>query len=287
MCSSTPCTEFSVIFHTVIAVIFLAVIFHTVIAVVSYLFWKPVCRDQMWFPWQHQKWIVSYLFWQPVCRDRMWFPLQHQKWIVSFGHWNVCIKLDRFKFWLSRCELLQFLWQKLARKKVGWIYSQFNRFLQKLGKTVSIVTPYTFLFSVLNLQWSPLMKMRFDHIAHNSNLYYNQLSGGIPSTLGQLQHLKYLYVKAWIPCSLYINDGMHRLFLFLNNGKMALCKTSGTFQAIRWPVLYLQAWQSCRIWNHCMSVMDASNLVWGCTFAPFWIAWTLSFHHKYIQIRIS
>jgi hypothetical protein len=77
------------------------------------------------------------------------------------------------------------------------------------------------------------MKMRFDHIAHNSNLYNNQLSGGIPSTLGQLQHLKYLYVKAWIPCSLYINDGMHRLFLFLNNGKMALCKTSGTFQAIR------------------------------------------------------
>jgi hypothetical protein len=77
------------------------------------------------------------------------------------------------------------------------------------------------------------MKMRFDHIAHNSNLDNNQLSGGIPSTLGQLQHLKYLYVKAWIPCSLYINDGMHRLFLFLNNGTMALCKTSGTFQAIR------------------------------------------------------
>jgi hypothetical protein len=46
---------------------------------------------------------------------------------------------------------------------------------------------------------------------------------------------------------------MHRLFLFLNNGKMALCKTSGTFQAIRWPVLYLQAWQSCRIWNICKS----------------------------------
>ncbi|KAL9374129.1 hypothetical protein Peur_033749 [Populus x canadensis] len=45
---------------------------------------------------------------------------------------------------------------------------------------------------VLNLQWSPLMKMRFDHIAHNSDLYYNQLSGEIPSTLGQLQHLKYL-----------------------------------------------------------------------------------------------
>jgi len=134
--SSTPFTEFAVIFHTVIAVIF-----HTVIAVGSYLFW---------------------------IRDQMWFPLQHQKWIVSFGHWNVCIKLDRFKFWLSRCELLQFLWQKLARKKVGWIYSQFNRLLQKLGRTVSIVTPYTFLFSVLNLQWSPLMKMRFDHIAHNA-----------------------------------------------------------------------------------------------------------------------
>jgi hypothetical protein len=148
----------------------------------------------------------------------MWFPWQHQKWIVSFGHWNVCIKLDRFKFWLSRCELLQFLWQKLGRKKVGWIYSLFNRSLQKLGKTVSIITTYTFLFSVLNLQWSPLMKMRFDHIAHNSNLYNNQLSGGIPSTLGQLQHLKYLYVKAWILCSLDINDGMHRLFLFLNNG---------------------------------------------------------------------
>ncbi|KAJ6864977.1 hypothetical protein NC651_035515 [Populus alba x Populus x berolinensis] len=80
---------------------------------------------------------------------------------------------------------------KLARTKVGWIYSQFNRSLQKLGKTVSIVTPYT-LFSVLNLQWSPLMKMRFDHIAHNSYLYNNQLSGGIPSTLGQLQHLNYL-----------------------------------------------------------------------------------------------
>jgi hypothetical protein len=42
---------------------------------------------------------------------------------------------------------------------------------------------------------------------------------------------------------------MHRLFLFLNNGTMALCKTSGTFQAIRWPVLYLQAWQCYR---HCM-----------------------------------
>jgi hypothetical protein len=51
---------------------------------------------------------------------------------------------------------------------------------------------------------------------------------------------------------------MHRLFLFLNNGKMALCKTSGTFQAIRWPVLYLQAWQSCRIWNICKS----SSLIW-------------------------
>jgi hypothetical protein len=80
---------------------------------------------------------------------------------------------------------------------------------------------------------------------------------------------------------------MHRLFLFLNNGTMALCKTSGTFQAIRWPGLYLQAWQCCGILQYCMSVMDASNLVWGYTFAPFWIAWTLSFHHKYIQIRIS
>jgi hypothetical protein len=80
MCSSTPCTEFSVIFHTVIAVIFLAVIFHTVIAVVSYLFWQPGCRDQMWFPWQHQKWIVSYLFWQPVCRD-----LKYQKILVGLN----------------------------------------------------------------------------------------------------------------------------------------------------------------------------------------------------------
>ncbi|XP_011040229.1 PREDICTED: probable LRR receptor-like serine/threonine-protein kinase At1g53430 isoform X2 [Populus euphratica] len=54
------------------------------------------------------------------------------------------------------------------------------------------------------------------------NLFNNQLSGEIPSTLGYLQHLTYLYVKALIPCSIFRNDGMHRLCLFLNHGTMTV-----------------------------------------------------------------
>ncbi|KAJ6980714.1 hypothetical protein NC653_024153 [Populus alba x Populus x berolinensis] len=53
-------------------------------------------------------------------------------------------------------------------------------------------------------------------------LFNNQLSGGIPSTLGNLQHLKILYVKALIPCSIFINDGMHRPCLFLNHRTMTV-----------------------------------------------------------------
>ncbi|KAI9379961.1 hypothetical protein POPTR_016G012300v4 [Populus trichocarpa] len=54
------------------------------------------------------------------------------------------------------------------------------------------------------------------------NLFNNQLSGEIPATLGNLQYLKILYVKALIPCSIFINDGMHRLCLFLNHGTMTV-----------------------------------------------------------------